>query len=106
MPVIRVEYDNAVVSEANAQALCRAAQKAVADVPGIKEVFVYGNASHIKINVAPVEVWVEFSAHIIDTNEFSSAIRKNLADWKQQSEFPHPINLTIIPMQWKLELGI
>lgn len=36
MPVIRLEYDDAVVNESEAQAICDAAQKVVADATYIK----------------------------------------------------------------------
>lgn len=107
MPVIRVEYDNAVVDEAEAQAFCEAAQKVVVEATGIKEVFVYGNSSHIKVKIAPIEVWVEMSSHkITDAEALAKELRLGLEAWKKQVDFPHLINLTLIPMQWKLELDI
>ncbi len=107
MPVIRLEYDNAVVNEAEAQAICDAAQKVVVDATGIEEVFVYGNSSHIKVKVAPIEIWVEMSDHkVSDADVLAKSIREGLSAWKSQANFPHLINLTLIPVQWKLELGI
>jgi len=106
MPVIRVEYDDAVVSEDDARAVCAAAQKTVA-ATGFKEVFVYGNSSHIKINIAPIEIWIEASDHKIQNAEaLAKEIRSGMSKWKADTGFPHLINLTLIPMQWKLELDI
>lgn len=107
MPVIRLEYDNAVVTEAEAQAICDAAQKVVEGATGIKEVFVYGNTSHIKVKVAPIEIWVEMSDHKIqDADILAKSFREGLSQWKQQTDFTHLINITLIPMAWKLELDI
>ena len=107
MPVIRLEYDDAVVSEEEARAICDAAQKVVSDATGIKEVFVYGNSSHIKVKIAPIEIWVEMSDHkITDAAALAKSFREGLSAWKNQVNFPHLINLTLIPMHWKLELDI
>lgn len=107
MPVIRLEYDNAVVTEPQANAICEAVQKVVAAAPGIKEVFVYGNSSHIKVNVAPIEIWIELSAHIVtDADALAAYCRESLGKWKAETNFPHAINLTLIPMNWKLVLDI
>jgi len=107
MPVIGVEYDNAIVAEDEARALCIAAQKAVIEATGIKETFVYGNTAHIKIDVAPVEIWVEMSAHKVhDAETLAKDIRNNLSNWKNETTFPHLINLTLTPVEWKLELDI
>lgn len=107
MPVIRLEYDDTVVTESEAHALCEAAQKVVVDATGIEEVFVYGNSSHIKVKIAPIEIWVEVSEHKIpDLDTFTNRFRNGLSVWKKQVEFPHPINLTVIPMRWKIEVEI
>ena len=107
MPVIRLEYDDAVVSESEAQTICEATQKVVVDATGIEEVFVYGNTSHIKVQVAPIEIWVEMSDHkVADADALAKSIREGLSAWKKETNFPHLINLTLIPVQWKLELDI
>ena len=107
MPVIRVEYDNAIVSEAEASLLCDTMQKVVAEATNIEDVFVYGNSSHIKVAIAPIEAWVEMSADKVgDAEVLAGNIRTALGAWKDQTDFPHPINLTLIPMNWRLELGI
>ena len=107
MPIIRLDYDSDKVSQAEATALSEAAQKIVSEATGIEDVFVYGNSSEIKLKVAPVEIFVEMSAQkIADADKLIAEIKSRLAEWKQQSKFPHPINLTLIPMQWKVEVGI
>jgi hypothetical protein len=106
MPVIRVEYDDVVVTESEATAVCKKVKEIVENA-GFREVFVYGNSSYIKVNIAPLEIWVEASAHkISDADALAKDVRNQLSVWKSQTNFPHKINLTIIPMQWSLELEI
>lgn len=82
-------------------------QKIVSEVTGIEDVFVYANSSLIKIKIAPIEVFIEMSAHKIkDQNELMKDIKEKIIIWKQKVNFTYPINLTLIPMQWKFEVGI
>ena len=107
MPVIKVKYDDAVLTETEATALCKAAQKIVKAATGIEETFVYGNSAHIKIDIPPVEVLVEMSSHKIEDKD---ALLKKMSDdlraWKKENSFPHPINLALIPMHWKIDFDI
>jgi hypothetical protein len=43
---------------------------------------------------------------IADADKLIGDIKIRLAEWKKDNNFPHPINLTLIPMQWKIEIGI
>lgn len=107
MPVIKVKYDDAVLTEAEANDLSHAAQKIVKEATGIEATFVYGNAAHIKIDIPPVEVLVEMSGHKIDDED---VLLKKMSDglraWKKKTSFPHPINLALIPMHWKIDFDI
>jgi len=107
MPVVRVEYNDAVVNESDANIVCKAAQAVVSEVTGIADVFVYGNSSHIKVKVAPIEIWVEMSDFkISDEDGLIKELKNKFHAWKIESKFSHPINLTLIPMHWKVEIGI
>jgi len=107
MPLIRIEYDNQKVSEADATVIAEAIQKIVSEVTGIVDVFAYANSSQIKIKIAPIEIFVEMSASkITDLDKLFEEIKSRLSEWKQESNFPISINLTLIPMQWKFEVGI
>lgn len=107
MPVVRIEYDDVIVSEADARAVCEAAQKVISESTGIADVFVYGNSSQIKVNVAPIEIWVEVSdSKISDADVLTKELREKLNNWKVKTNFSHPLNLTLIPMHWKVEIGI
>ena len=107
MPLIKVQYDNAVLTETEVNDLCHAAQKIVKQVTGIEATFVYGNSAHINIDVPPVEVLIEMSDHkIADEEALLKEIGEALRGWKKESSFPHPINLVLIPMHWKIEFDI
>jgi hypothetical protein len=107
MPIVRIDYDNEKLNEKEILALSQAAQKIVSEVTGIEDVFVYGNSSQIKLKIAPIEVFVEMSAHkITDPDKLIHEIKDKLVEWKKTTDFKHPINLTLIPMQWKIEIGI
>lgn len=107
MPLIRIEYDNAVLKDEAVLSVSNAVQKIVSDVTKIKDVFVYANSSQIKVKVAPIEIFVEMSASKIENLErLFDEVKMRLKSWKAESGFNQPINLTIIPMQWKFDVGI
>ena len=107
MPVIKVKYDDTVLTEAEARDLCHAVHKIVKEATGIEATFVYGNAAHIKIDIPPVEVLVEMSDYkIADEATLLKKMSDALGSWKKETSFPHPINLVLIPMHWKIEFGI
>ena len=107
MPLIRLEYDDGKVSDTDVLALSRAVRDIVSEVTGIADVFVYANSAKIKVQIAPVEIFVEMSDHkITDEDALVAAIKDKLSGWKKNQNFPAPINLTLIPMHWKVEVNI
>jgi len=106
MPIIRIEYDSRVASEDEIRDLADNIQVIVAEKTGIKEVFVYGNAPHICLKADPVEIFIEMTASKIESDTLFDDIKTALKEWKNQSGFPHPMNLTLTPMHWQLEIGI
>lgn len=107
MPVIHLEFDDAMVSKEEATAVGGAIRTIVSEVTKIEDVMVYGRTSEIKINVHPIEIWVSMSAHKIeDVGVLLNTLKNALAVWKKTSGFHHPINLTLIPEPWKFEIGI
>jgi hypothetical protein len=107
MPVIRLDYDKDKVGKSETLNLSKAIQKIVSDVTKIKDVFVYANNSQIKVKAAPIEIFIQMSSHkITDIDELVSEIRLKLSIWKKENNFPHIINFTFIPMDWKIELEI
>ena len=88
-------------------ALSRAVRDIVSEVTGITDVFVYANSAKIKVQIAPVEIFVEMSNHkITDEDTLMSGIKEKLSAWKKEKNFLTPINLTLIPMHWKVEVDI
>jgi 2C-methyl-D-erythritol 2,4-cyclodiphosphate synthase len=107
MPLIKLEYDDSKVGEEDAAVLASAIQKIVSTATGIEDVFVYANTAKIKVKIAPIEIFIEMSAHKIDdADKLIGEVKAQLSSWKVENNFPHPINLTLIPMNWKIELGI
>lgn len=107
MPTIRIDYDNEKVSEQEIKNLSEAAQKIVSEITKIEDVFVYANSSQIKIKVAPIELYVQMSAHKIENlDELFDQIKNRISEWKNKENFKQPINFTLMPMTWKFEVDI
>src|SRR5438105_619536 len=107
MPIIRIDFDGKRVSETEMNQLSQVGQKIVSDVTGIEDVFVYANSSQITYKIAPIEIFIEMSAHKIkDQDKLIGEVKEKLSNWKKEANFNHPINLTLIPMQWKMEIAI
>ena|SRR3989338_8061535 len=107
MPLIRLEWDDIKVSEKDIEKLSLAVRDIVSEVTDIADVFVYANTAKIKVQVAPIEIFVEMSYHKIkDETVLVNDIKEKLSEWKKTSGFKLPINLTLIPMHWKVEVGI
>lgn len=107
MPTIRIDYDDSKLSDQDVLDLSNATQKIVFDITGIEDTFVYANSPHIKVKIAPIEVYVQLSAiKIKDVDELFNKIKNRLSAWKKDVQFKYPINLTLMPMQWKFDVDI
>ncbi len=107
MPLINLEYDDSVITEGEAAELSKAVRDIVSDATGIDDVFVYANTAKIKVQIAPVEIFVRMSAKINDGKvNLMEDIKTQLTAWKEESGFSHPINITIIPMNWQIAIGV
>ncbi|MEX0931218.1 MAG: hypothetical protein WDZ88_00545 [Candidatus Paceibacterota bacterium] len=107
MPLINLEYDDSSVSEEDAQKLSNAVRDIVSQATGIAGVFVYANSAKIKVQIAPIEIFVRMSAKINQEKQgLMDGIKTKLTEWKKENGFSHPINLTIIPMDWQIAIGI
>ena len=107
MPVINIEYDDEKLGKDEILTLSKAIQKIVSETTKIEDVFVYANSAKIKVKIAPIEIFVQMSAHKIkDVDKLMSEIKSKLANWKKEKRFHHLINLTLTPMNWKIEIGI
>lgn len=107
MPIIRVDFDGKQVQASQVEVVSEAVRSIISEVTHIEDVFVYGNDSQIKIKVAPIEIFVEMSDYKINNlDELMGQVKGRVVEWKVQNNFTIPINLTIIPMRWKVEVGI
>ena len=107
MPLINLEYDDSSVTDGEAQKLSNAVRDIVSEATGIADVFVYANTAKIKVQIAPIEIFVRMSAKINKEKEgLMEEVKAKLTEWKKNNEFSHPVNLTIIPMDWQIEIGI
>lgn len=107
MPLINLEFDDVIVSKEEAWELSEAIQKIVSKATNIEDVFVYGNSAKIKVKIAPIEIFIRMTDHKIeDEKELINQVKLELSQWKKETNFPHPINLTLIPMKWNIEIGI
>lgn len=107
MPVINIEYDDKSISDPDVLRLSEGVRDIVSKLTGIDDVFVYANTARIKVRVAPIEVFVQMSAHKIkDLDSLVAEIKEEISKWKKENDFNYLINLSFIPMNWKIELGI
>lgn len=107
MPTIRIDYDDSALNDKDVLDLSNATQRIVSEITGIEDTFVYANSPHIKVRVAPIEVYVQLSAtKIKNVDELFGEIKNRLSAWKRDVQFKHPLNLTLMPMQWKFDIDI
>lgn len=105
--MITVKYDDTKVTDDEVVTLSHALKEIVAEATKIPEVFVYADSPKIKINVASLEVFIEMSANKVEDKEslFKDIIDR-FARWKADSGFIHPATITLIPVDWKFEVGL
>ncbi len=107
MPIIRIDYDTAQVQKPDIEILSNEILNIVSKHTEIKEVFVYVNSHELVLKADPIEIFVEMSAHIMEKRpDLMADIKADVKAWKESSDFKTPINLTLIPMTWEMEIGI
>jgi hypothetical protein len=107
MPIINIDYDNNCVKDNEAILVSDVIRDIVSRATKIEDVPVYTNSAHIKVEIAPIEILIRMSANKIDSKEnLIKMIKEELKEWKKKNKFKHKINLTLIPMDWKIEIGI
>ena len=105
--MINVKFDDSKINDQKITELSHALIKIVQDATGIPEVFVYADSPRIKIDVAPIEVFIEMSAHKVQDKEILfEKIRNGISAWKKESGFDYPVTVTLTPVDWKFEVGI
>ncbi len=107
MPIVRIDFDRDAVDEEQVKLLSEAVQKIVVKETGIEDVIVYANDAQIKVKAWPIEIFVQMSEQkVVDEDTLFESLKSRIVDWKKASGFSHPINLTFIPMKWKIEVGL
>ena len=107
MPMINIKYDDAKIKDDEVIVLSKAVQKIVSNATGIKEVFVYADSPKIKIDVAPIEIFVEMSASKVEDREsLFQEIKTKLSNWKKENNFNTPITITLTPVNWSFDVDI
>jgi hypothetical protein len=107
MPVIHLEYDDKKISDEQAEAVSVAVRDIVSKLTKIDDVFVYANTAKIKVQTAPIEFFVQMSSSKIDDlDTLVLGIKTEIKKWKSENNFTTPVNLSFIPMNWKIELNI
>ena len=107
MPVVKIEFDKTKVSESDIKALVSASHEIISSVTGIEDVPVYARSADFTAEIAPIEIFIQLSSHkIADSVELTARLRTAYEEWKKTSEFSIPINMTLIPMTWNIEIGI
>lgn len=105
--MINIEFDDTVVNDEDITKLSKSIIDIVKRITNIDDVFVYANSARIKLKISPIEIFVSISAHKIQNlDDLFEQIKKELSTWKSNTNLKHPINLTVIPMNWKFETGI
>ncbi len=107
MPVVNIEFDGDVVTKEEMQKLADAAHSVISKVTGIDDVPVYAHNADVKAKVAPIEIFIRLSDHKVkDVDALTQELKQALSTWKKEQNFTHPINMTFIPMNWKIEIDI
>ncbi len=105
--MITIKYDDARVPAEEVTVLGHVLKQIVQKATQIPEVFVYADSPRIKIDVAPIEVFVEMSASkIADKDTLFRDIKARFVSWKQEAGFSHPVTITLTPMEWIFETGL
>lgn len=107
MPMINVKFDDSKVGDEKITELCNGLIKIVKDATNIDDVFAYADSPRIKIDVAPIEVFIEMSStKVPNKDDLFTKIKDGISEWKKGTGFEYKITVTLIPVDWKFEVGI
>jgi hypothetical protein len=107
MPLISIEYDDAKIPDTAIVAVSEAVRNIVSEATDIADVFVYANSARVKIQIAPLEIFVQISEEkAADLDGLFETLTKRISSWKRDAGFEYPINFTLIPMKWRFAVDI
>ena len=104
--MVTIRYINGVTDE-EVTTLSNALRTVVAKAIEEKDVFIYADEALIVVGSDPIEVFIQVNAQkVSDASALMNTIAEDLAAWKAQNNFAHPINLNVIPVEWHAKFGI
>jgi hypothetical protein len=104
--MVTIRYVKEVTDE-EATTLGNALQTVVAKAIEEKDVFIYADKTLIVVGADPIEVFVQVNAQkVSDPAALMTKISEDLAVWKTQNNFAHPINLNVMPVEWHAKFGV
>ena len=110
MPTIKILFDDAKVSNEEVAELGEGLRHICLGSENLDNptfAFAYANSPEVKVNMEPIEVYILISQEmILDADKLFVEIQHKLASWKKEAGFKQQVNLTLMPMDWKIEVGI
>ena len=104
---ITIHYDKDRVTLKDATILSSNAQTIIRDVMKKRDVFVHANESTIFISDDPIELLIYVNRDkVTDPSQLADGIAQTFGAWRQESAFPHIINLNVMPVEWHARLGV
>jgi hypothetical protein len=105
MPTIQMLFDDSVVRESEIHRLGVFLRELCINSKNldVKVCFAYAECPKIKINLLPIEIYVKITRRkILNETAFLEEIETKLKTWKVKEGFKHPVNVLLIPMDWKI----
>ncbi len=105
MPTIQMLYDDSVVKEGEVKKLGVFLRELCLNSKNldVKFSFAYAENPSIKVSMFPIETYIKITrSKIVDEEEFLGEIESRLKEWKIKENFEHPINILLMPMDWKI----
>jgi hypothetical protein len=107
MPVTRIDFDDTVVTKEEVKQLATGIHEILVAATDIEDVPVYANSSEVSYKIAPIEIFVQLSDNLVPgLDAVTERIKTDLKQWRVDNDFKHTINLSFIPMRWKIEIDI
>ena len=105
MPTIQMLYDDSVISEKEIKELGLFLRELCLNSKNlnVKASFAYAENPKIKVNLFPIEIYIKITrSKILNQGALLKEIENGLRHWKVSKEFPHPINILLMPMDWEI----
>jgi hypothetical protein len=105
--MVRIICDAEVVAAQEAKDLAEGLQKLIVQVIQEDDVFVYVEQPALIVAADPIEIFVQVNQQdVADPAELTERIASELAAWSEQTNFPHKVNLNVVPVNWHFKVGI